>query len=173
MNIEITPDITAADLALLENLYQQSFPAEERRPWELIVKPAKKDAPKLFAILADGHIAGLMTLWIFDRFAYIEHIAVNPVLRGKGIGSEAIRLLADKVGMKPIVVEIEPPTDAKPDTQRRRDFYSALGFKTIATDYVQPPYGEGLPAVAMHLLATAILPPVSTAATLHSEVYGQ
>lgn len=42
MNIELTPDITTADLGLLEELYQESFPAEERRPWNLIVNPAKK-----------------------------------------------------------------------------------------------------------------------------------
>lgn len=173
MNIELTPDITTADLGLLEELYQESFPAEERRPWNLIVNPAKKDSPKLFAILADGHIAGMLTLWTFYRFAYIEHLAVNPDLRGKGIGSEAMRLLIEKVGMKPIVVEIEPPTEIHPDTLRRRDFYTNLGFKTIATDYVQPPYAPSLPSVPMHLLATAILPPVSTTATLHSEVYGQ
>lgn len=173
MNIELTTDITAADLALLENLYEQSFPVEERRPWALIAKPSKKDSPKLFAILADGHIAGMLTLWTFDHFAYIEHLAVNPDLRGKGVGSEAIREIAEKVGMKPIVVEIEPPTDTHPDTLRRHDFYSRLGFQTIATDYIQPPYAAALPSVPMHLLATAIIPVGSTAATLHHEVYGQ
>ena len=173
MNIDLSTDITAEDLDLLEKLYEQSFPAEERRPWQLISRPSKTDCPKLFAILADGHIAGLLTLWTFDHFAYVEHFAVNPDLRGNGIGTEAMRLLIEKVGMKPIVVEIEPPTEMQPDTLRRRDFYTKLGFKTIATDYIQPPYADSLPSVPMHLLATAILPPTSTAATLHSEVYGQ
>ena len=172
MNIELTTDITAADLALLENLYEQSFPVEERRPWQLIANPAKKDCPKLFAILADGHIAGMLTLWTFEHFAYIEHLAINPDLRGKGVGSEAIKELIAKVGMKPIVVEIEPPTEPLPDTQRRLDFYTKLGFQAIATDYIQPPYAATLPSVPMHLLATAILPVGSTTTTLYKEVYG-
>lgn len=171
MNIELTTDITTADLALLEKLYEQSFPVEERRPWPLIAKPSKKDSPKLFAILADGHIAGMLTLWTFEHFAYIEHLAINPDLRGKGVGSVAIRELIEKIGMKPIVVEIEPPTESKPDTVRRHDFYSRLGFQTIATDYIQPPYAAGLPSVPMHLLASAILPVGSTTATLYNEVY--
>ena len=173
MNIEITPDITAADMTLLERLYEGSFPVEERRPWALIAKPSKKDCPKLYAILADGHIAGIMTVWIFDHFAYIEHLTVDPALRGKGIGSEAMRLIIEKIGMKPVVVEIEPPTENAPETLRRLDFYSKLGFQTIATDYIQPPYTPALPSVPMHLLATAILPAGSTASTLHQEVYGQ
>lgn len=173
MNIELTTDITAADLALLEKLYEQSFPVEERRPWTLIANPAKKDCPQLFAILADGHIAGMLTLWTFDHFAYIEHLAINPDLRGKGVGTEAIRQLIEKVGMKPIVVEIEPPTETKPDTQRRLDFYTKLGFQTITANYIQPPYAADLPSIAMHLLSTAILPAGSTTATIYKEVYGQ
>ena len=173
MNIELTPDITAADMPLLEKLYEESFPVEERRPWALIADPSKKDCPKLYAIIADGHIAGMLTLWSFDNFAYIEHLTVNPSLRGKGVGSEAMRQLIEKIGMKPLVVEIEPPTENIPDTLRRLDFYTKLGFQTIATDYIQPPYTASLPSVPMHLLATAVLPVGSTSSTLHHEVYGQ
>lgn len=171
MNIELTTDITPDDLIILKDLYINSFPAEERRDWDLIVSPSTEGHPRLYLILADGKIAGLLTLWIFDRFAYIEHLAVDPALHGGGIGSSAIRLIAEKLDNKPIVVEIEPPTEKIPQTIRRRDFYSRLGFVTISTDYIQPPYAEGLPSVPLHLLATTALPPASTASTLHREVY--
>lgn len=172
MNVEITKDIAAADLDLLKQLYEESFPAEERRDWQLIVSPVSDGCPRLFEIIADGHLAGMLTLWQFEHFAYVEHLAVDPALRGKGIGSEAMRLLMEKIGMKPVVIEIEPPVADKPMTVARHDFYRKLGFDTISTDYIQPPYAPSLPEVPMHLMATATLPSGSTAATLHHEVYG-
>ena len=173
MNVELTTVVTPDDLSLLHKLYEDAFPADERRAWRLIESPSKTGCPELFAIIADGHLAGMLTLWNFERFSYIEHLAVAPELRGKGIGAEAMRQLIEKIGNRPLVVEIEPPTAARPETVRRRDFYSRLGFSTIATDYIQPPYSPELSSVAMHLMATTILPAQSTAATLHREVYGK
>ncbi len=171
MNVELTTDITAQDLALLQKLYEASFPPEERRQWQQIAAPKAPRRPELHAIIADGHIAGMITLWHFDRFVYIEHLAVNPELRGCGVGSDAIKTLIEKVGGKPVVLEIEPPVAELPLTVARFKFYSRLGFSTIDRSYVQPPYSPELPSVALHLLATTPLPAGSTAATLYREVY--
>ena len=173
MNVELTTDLTADDLNVLNDLYSSSFPAEERRPWGSIVSPATAGCPELFAIIADGRLAGMLTLWSFDRFAYVEHLAVDPGLRGSGIGSTAMRELIEKVGNKPVVLEIEPPVDSLPETVPRHNFYRSLRFDTIDTGYIQPPYSPGLPSVPLHLMATTALPRISTAATLHSRVYGQ
>lgn len=173
MNVELTTVITPDDLSLLHKLYDEAFPAEERRDWRLIESPATPGSPTLYAIIADGRLAGMLTLWSFDRFSYIEHFVIAPDFRKKGVGSEAMRLLMEKIGNRPLVVEIEPPTVDRPETVRRRDFYSRLGFSTISTDYIQPPYSPSLPAVAMHLMATTILPSQSTTSTLHHEVYGK
>lgn len=173
MKVELTDIITTDDYSLLKNLYEEAFPADERRDWSLIISPAKAGCPSLFGIIADGHLAGMLTLWNFDRFSYVEHFVVAPAFRGKGVGSEAMRQLIEKIGNRPLVVEIEPPTSERPETLLRRDFYSRLGFSTISTDYIQPPYSSELSSVPMHLLATTILPSQSTAATLHREVYGK
>lgn len=172
MNVELTTVITPDDLSFLHKLYDESFPAEERREWSLIESPAIAGCPTLLAIIADGHLAGMLTLWNFDRFSYVEHFVVAPAFRGKGVGSEAMRQLIEKIGNRPLVVEIEPPTVDRPETLSRRDFYSKLGFATISTDYIQPAYSPSLSSVPMHLMATTILPSHSTAATLHHKVYG-
>ena len=173
MNVELTTDISAEDLTIISELYLNSFPAEERRPWEAIASPAAGKRPELFAVIADGRLAGMLTLWTFDRFASVGHLAIDPSLRGRGVGSAAMRKLIEKTGRKPIVLEIEPPVPERPETVRRRDFYRALGFETIDTGYIQPPYTPDLPSVHLHLMATTILPAGSTARTLHSEVYGK
>lgn len=171
MNVELTSDITLEDRAFLGKLYEASFPASERRDWHLIGAPGRQGRPNLFAIIADGHLAGLLTLWTFDRFAYIEHLAVHPAFRDQGVGSDAVRQLIEKVDPLPVVVEIEPPVASNPTTVKRADFYRNLGFVTIDDSYIQPPYGPGLPSVRLHLLATTTLPSISTADTLHREVY--
>ncbi|MDE6702582.1 MAG: GNAT family N-acetyltransferase [Muribaculaceae bacterium] len=173
MNVELTTVVTPDDLSLLHKLYDESFPAEERREWSLIESPATAGCPALFAIIADGHLAGMLTLWNFDRFSYVEHFVIAPDFRGKGVGSEAMRQLIEKIDNRPLVVEIEPAVDSRPETIRRRGFYSQLGFSTISTDYIQPPYTPSLPSVPMHLMATTILPSQSTAATLQHKVYGK
>ncbi len=171
MTTEISTDISKQDLPMLEKLYTDSFPAEERRPWKSVVNPESPYGPQLHAIITDGRIAGFLTLWRFERFAYIEHLAIDPAFRSKGSGSSAVRLICELCGMTPVVVEIEPPVESAPDTMRRLAFYRRLGFETIDRDYVQPPYSPGLPSVPLHLMATAVLPPASTARTLHTHVY--
>lgn len=171
MNVELSTTVTPGDLKILHRLYEESFPADERREWHLIVSPAASGCPVLYAIIAGGQLAGMLTLWTFELFSYVEHLAVDPSLRGKGVGTAAMRQLIDLIGHRPLVVEIEPPTPAQPATIRRLDFYSRLGFSTISTDYIQPPYAPSLPSVPLHLLATTPLPTHSTISTLHHQVY--
>lgn len=169
----MTTTLGNEDLSLLKHIYESSFPAEEQRPWAEIVNNRHIGSPRLYAIIADGRMAGLATLWILDRFAYIEHLAVDQSFRGNGVGTEAVRLLIEEAGHKPLVVEIEPPVTEKPETIARLKFYQQLGFMTIDTDYIQPPYGDGLPSVPLHLLATTTLPATSTGSTLHKYIYQQ
>ena len=173
MNVQLTSTLSPADCDILEKIYTGSVPEEERRPWSDICRPATPGCPRLLAFLADSRIAGLITLWRFPRFAYIEHLAIDNSLRGSGIGSLAIRCVIDEIGSLPLVVEIEPPVASQPQTVSRHKFYTRLGFSTIDTAYVQPPYAPGLPSVSLHLMATTVLPSASTARTLHTRVYGR
>lgn len=171
MKVELSTDISEEDLCLLYKLYTATFPPEERREWQKIASPSSPGRPALFVILADGKLAGMLTLWDFDTFSYIEHLAVHPDFRAMGVGSQAIKLLQEKIDGRPLVVEIEPPCDTAPQTISRKIFYERLGFSTITSDYIQPPYAPGLPPVGLHLMATTVLPVGSTTKILHKEVY--
>lgn len=171
--INLTSQLTEADLAVIKRIYDASFPVEERRPWETIIKPAKAGCPTLYAILSDGHIVGMATVWTFGRFAYIEHLALDGSVRNRGLGSEALSAIIDTVSPLPVVVEVEVPTDNDPMTRRRVNFYARHGFQVIDPYYVQPPYADGLPEVELYLMANAPVSPVETTYTLHTEVYGK
>lgn len=168
----LTTDISEADLAIIKDIYFNSFPESERRPWEQIVSPGAPGEPTLYGIICDGRLIGMATLWHFDRFVYIEHLAVSNTLRNSGCGTAALQRILEIAGDKPVVIEVEPPTGADPMTARRIGFYRRNGFEIIDRGYVQPPYSPGLPEVGLYLMSTAPFPPHAAASTLHSRVYG-
>lgn len=154
------------DLSIARNIYLSSFPPEERRDWDLIVN---EDNPELSGIYEENALVGLVTLWHFEDFIYVEHFAVDSSMRSKGTGAAVLSLLAGEP--LPLLLEIEPP-HSSPDAERRLKFYSRNGFTTISTTYIQPPYKPGLPEVPLHLMSTsAELDPEKAAETLHRHVY--
>lgn len=154
-------------------LYLESFPPEERRPWEQIASPCDGAGPQL-RMIADsaGEFAGLITTWRFPAFVYVEHFAIEPSRRGTGIGGEAISLLISRERL-PVVLEVERPDAQIPTTERRIRFYARYGFKILPFNYIQPPYSPQLPEVPLMLMSTAPAPdPAEISRTLHREVYG-
>lgn len=160
------------DLPRLKALYIEAFPPEERRPWQSVITPGG-NGPYLRAIKgSDGTLLGMLFYWDFDDFVYIEHFAIAGNMRGKGSGSAILQEFIHAAG-KPAVLEVEPPSESNPLAIRRIDFYRRNGLDIISTDYIQPPYEPGGPFVPLFLMATdTTLDAVSTAATLHSKVYG-
>ena len=166
-------------LTRLRKLYEASFPPEERRGWESITGAAN-DAPGpiLRAIRDDdGAVCGMVTFWSFGKFTYIEHLAVDSGLRGKGIGARVLEELARACG-NAIVLEVDPPENSNPMAIRRIGFYRRNGLGILCEDgtpypYIQPPYATGLPSVPLLLMSTDItLDPREVEKVLHREVYG-
>ena len=77
----------------LFNLYTLSFPPMERRTWAGLEYELNYEKRfYVHALIQEGTFVGLFNYWKFDRFMYIEHLAIIPKLRSQGIGSEAIKL---------------------------------------------------------------------------------
>ncbi|MDP4240196.1 MAG: GNAT family N-acetyltransferase [Bacteroidota bacterium] len=126
----------------LFNLYTLAFPPSERRSWAAMEYELSYE--KRFyahALIQDDLFVGLFNYWTFDRFFYIEHLAVSPKLRSRGIGSEAMKVFMSQVKL-PVVLEVELPNDMV--ASRRLHFYERLGFTILSHSYAQPPYeGNG------------------------------
>ena len=156
----------------MEAIYMASFPAEERREWADITARAKKDLRFCFlTIMRDDSPVGFMTVWNLGIALYVEHFAVDPSQRGKGIGMEAIKQLA-ACSPLPLILEVEPENTG--ETARRRiAFYTRAGFTAHHSyPYVQPPYGPDLPPVALTLMTTAPIPLDEISSMLRKVVYG-
>lgn len=125
-----------------------AFPYEERRDF-LDQMECLKNEHFIFSEVYDGDTAvGFVSLWLFDKFIFIEHIAIDEAKRGGGYGSKTIELVKETY-QKPIILEAEAPETEQ--QIKRIKFYNRLGFKVNAFDYTQPSYhnAEGVPLLIL------------------------
>jgi len=167
------------DRKFLHELYFKSFPPEERRPWDMLLKSADDSNHPLSLLKiidSENRTAGFMTRWHLSGFTYIEHFAINPQMRGCGIGAAAMSALIAAEGRTPVVLEAEPADngDVYPMAQRRIAFYRRLGFIDFPQfEYFQPPYSPALPKVKLTLMSTsADIDLEMISSIIHHQVYG-
>ncbi|MDE7154178.1 MAG: GNAT family N-acetyltransferase [Muribaculaceae bacterium] len=174
-HITVTPDAIGLTDEV-KGLYLESFPEEERRPWESICGLIESGAPffKFVIVRSDAGIAGFYTLWRFPQALYVEHFAVMRSLRGNGFGSEILTEIKTQAGELPVVVEVEP-AESSSEAVSRIKFYEKAGFTALYDfQYVQPPYAKGLPEVPMMLMTTSPLPDIELfVIQLHTLVYNK
>ena len=86
-------------------------------------------------------IIGIMAVWEFEKFSFIEHLVVTPLARGTGIGTKMIeQYISKRNGL--VFLEVEPQHDEI--SKRRINFYERLGFHLNDFYYEQPPLRKGL-----------------------------
>lgn len=125
-----------------------AFPYEERRDECDEEKCFLKEQFNFCEIIDNGESVGLVVFWLFNKFLFIEHIAINKEIRSKGYGSKTIDLIKSKYNL-PIILEAESP---ETEMQKKRiKFYENLGFKVNSYDYTQPSYhnAESVPLLVL------------------------
>lgn len=118
-----------------------SFPENERRTYagqkELLSDPHYRLITEMDS---SNNIIAFAAVWEFPLFRFVEHIAVDPAVRGSGLGGKLMKAYIGE-SLKPILLEVElPDTDI---AERRVSFYKRLGFHFNHFDYVQPPLKNG------------------------------
>lgn len=146
--------ISSSDYLFSEicQLYIDSFPADERRSINQLKQIL--DSNSKFSIVAatnDDEFEGFASFWRFDEFVYIEHLAVNPNLRNRGVGKKFVEYIQGCFKNDKIVIEVEPDTDSL--THRRIGFYIRLGFALRKeVKYIQPPYSSNQNSLELWLM---------------------
>ncbi len=126
-----------ADWAAAYRLYEASFPPCERRSERDCAAVLRDDRLHAECVFDDECFVGLVFWWSAgDGWAYLEHLAVDPALRGRSYGARMLRDLCARVGR--VVLEIDPPEDDM--SRRRQGFYERNGFVCNAYDYIHPSY---------------------------------
>ena len=149
--IQITRISGAFDLnPELRQIYEESFPPDERRSWiqmtELLVNPDFK----ISKILKSENLIGFISIWELAKFRFIEHFAISSQERSKGYGSEVISKIISE-SWKPVVLEVEEPISV--NEKKRIEFYTRLNFNLMEYEYYQPPYSSNKNMVKMQLMS--------------------
>lgn len=138
-----------------ERLYINSFPPEERRPWEDVEWLVDHNPQfEMLEVVSEDAVVGFITLWHLGPVVYGEHFAIDPSRRGGGLGGKVVEAVIERLGTTPWVIEVEPP-GMTPEAERRIGFYTRHGM-ILQGDfrYIQPSYGPGLPPVELKLMTS-------------------
>ena len=132
-------NITENNFSDLYKRLVEAFPYEERRDEPDEAKCFLKKEFNFCEIIDGAESVGLIVFWAFSKFLFVEHIAINKEIRGKGYGSKVFDLLKKQYNL-PIILEAEAP---ETEVQKKRiGFYEKLGFRVNSYDYTQPSYHE-------------------------------
>ncbi len=135
---------------MIWKIYNDSFPDDEIRNIAQQMKLMNNPLYHLEPYYADTTLAGFIASWKFSTFTFIEHLAIDSHLRGRGLGS---LLMIDFMNKNkcPIILEVEPPQF--PLQNRRIEFYKNLGFHINHYDYYQPPLSADKNSVLLFLMS--------------------
>lgn len=132
------------------SIYNESFPLNERRTSEQQIVVFEKPGYRVDLYLSDDDVIGFIASWEAMEFVFIEHFAIAPEIRSKGLGSSILSPFI-LIKTKPVILEIDPPVDEL--TLRRLRFYSALGFLRNDYSHFQPSYRSGELPLLLTLLS--------------------
>ena len=118
-----------------DTLYRAAFPAKEIRSAEDHLRALQDPLYKAEGIWLDERFAGLLYYWELGDSRYIEHLAVDPALRGRHIGSDVLAVFCRG---KRVILEIDPPEN--PVALRRLHFYERLGFVSNPQLFLHPSF---------------------------------
>jgi len=134
----------------LKQIYEDSFPSDERREWLEISELIQHLNFIIYRIFINDELIGLISVWNLSHFIFIEHFAIHKKLHGKKLGTQVINQVITESD-KTVIVEVEEPIN---DTaQRRIVFYERLGFVVFSGIYYQPPYSAEKNKVKMLLMS--------------------
>jgi ribosomal protein S18 acetylase RimI-like enzyme len=117
-------------------LYEESFPIVERRKVEDHISACNDERFFPLSVWDGQQLIGLMFFWEWDKYRYLEHLAVNPNLRGHGYGTQLLYYLRES--NHTIMLEIDPLINEL--SVRRLQFYERSGFTLTPYRFVHLPY---------------------------------
>ena len=120
----------------LNKLYDSSFPLYEKRTYQgRCAILSDRNFHSLY-FSDNGDFIGFINCWSINNTFYIEHIAIEPGVRGQGYGQKILTLFCQQY--KKVILEIDPLID---DISRRRlRFYQHCHFKVNDYLHSHPSY---------------------------------
>lgn len=121
----------------LESLYsvmKKDFASDELKPLAMIQEYISRGICKFYGLYEQNRLYAYADVVFSTSAALIDYFAVSEQYRGKGVGSTALKLLAENLSeLDFIIAEVESPLQASNGSElhtieRRLDFYVRNGF---------------------------------------------
>lgn len=127
-------EMKESERGIIEKLYEESFPKEERKPFSLLIKLRKKKKASLLVIHDQEKECpiGLAFMLLGQDKVLCDYLAVMPKFQSMGYGTNVLSVLRDRYLGKCILGEVEPlDINALNYKQRvrRMKFYLQNGVK--------------------------------------------
>ena len=135
MKISVRPIQPFSFAALrMRSVFLEAFPPEERPPYLFLLLRTKSPVVDYCGIFAEERPVGLAYTLKNDRAAYLFFLAIRRSDRGKGFGSEAMRLLLNRYqGLSVFLAheELDASADNYEERIRRHELYLRCGLRDI------------------------------------------
>lgn len=132
----LTETYDTFDLTCIENLYNEAFPENERKPFSLILQKCHTGHMEILKVEDDSHkFVGLVIMVLYDDLALLDYFAISPTVRNSGYGSHVLECLNERYAGKRLIIEIEDPeipSDNTPERIRRKAFYLKNGMTIMS-----------------------------------------
>ena len=118
-------------------LYERSFPENERRPLEPLLRDSTGSSDFL-SFFSENTFVGFAALLTLGDISHILYFAIEEHMRNSGFGSEALRCIHRlKAGCRILAdLEAEDPGAANNDQRKkRRRFYLLNGYTVSEVHY--------------------------------------
>lgn len=143
----IQVDETTKELSKqVKALYQDAFPKEERKPYQVMEEKQREGKMEIWAIVKEEKLefCGLAITILYKDLVLLDYFAICSEKRGTGIGSEVLAMLKEKYADRCLFLEIESTgknagelsAEEQQVRQKRKCFYHQNGIKDTGLEAV-------------------------------------
>ena len=115
----------------IKKLYHSAFPSDERAPYRMLMRGAKKENIDFLFFLDVNEWIGMIYVVNYLDMSYVFHFAVHDKKRGNGYGTAILRAAQKKYSGRRLFLAIEEVDEKYDNYKQRTDrlkFYERAGF---------------------------------------------
>lgn len=122
----------SVDLDKVESLAKEAFPPKEYLSPSELIRMAERGEVDFWGLYDKNSFVGFMVISVFEDMCYLFFLAIDPSIRSKGYGGQALRLLDELYPNKQQVVDFEMIDDTATNNEQRitrKAFYMRNGYQ--------------------------------------------